>query len=284
MRTNLTSRLGRASAALAIAGLAVFAAGASAEARDYRSWNHHHHWNNGWHNGWNNHWRGGDGGWNGWQSSNGYGYTWPQRYWRAPVYTAPAYYYAPQAYSYYPEPVGPRPDLHDSAALKADFCQRRDAPFHGASFLWPAARMWQKPVVTILDNASIFFGMNRYPACVPSDVSGGIAQCVSAISSAPPSAPVFSSSPPPAAPKPTIIASASAITGAMRSGATTIATSTATCTSGRSSSASVLSMSSGRDRSSCSRHRCTPPDVRPPMYQQNQGPSGLNLNFNIPLN
>ncbi len=98
MRTNLTSRLGRASAMLAIAGLAVFATGASAEARDYRSWYQYHHWNNGWHgnngwhNGWNNHWRGG---WNGWQSSNGYGYTWPQRY-----------YSAPQAYSYYPEPVG----------------------------------------------------------------------------------------------------------------------------------------------------------------------------------
>ena len=112
MRTNLTSRLGRASAVLALAGLAVFAAGASAEAREYRSWNHHHHWNNGWHNGWNNHWRGGGwnnhwrGGWNGWQSSNGYGYTWPQRYWRAPIYSAPGYY-PPQAYSYYPEPVGP---------------------------------------------------------------------------------------------------------------------------------------------------------------------------------
>jgi hypothetical protein len=58
---------------------------------------------NGWHNGWNNHWRGG---WNGWRSSNGYGYTWPQRYWREPVYSAPAYY-PPPAYSYYPEPVGP---------------------------------------------------------------------------------------------------------------------------------------------------------------------------------
>ena len=112
MRTNWTSRLGRASAVLALAGLAVFSAGASAEARDYRGWNHYHHWNNGWHG--NNHWRGG---WNGWQSSNGYGYTWPQRYWRAPVYSAPAYYppayypprayYPSQAYSYYPEPVAP---------------------------------------------------------------------------------------------------------------------------------------------------------------------------------
>ena len=26
------------------------------------------------------------------------------------------------------------------------------------------------------------------------------------------------------------------------------------------------------------------PMYAPPMYQQNQGPSGLNLNFNIPLN
>jgi hypothetical protein len=104
MRTNLKSRLGRASAALAIAGAALVVAGASAEARDYRGWHrHHHHWNNGWHNGWNNHWRGG---WNGWRSSNGYGYTWPQRYWRPPIYSAPAYY-PPRAYSYYPEPVGP---------------------------------------------------------------------------------------------------------------------------------------------------------------------------------
>jgi len=103
MRTNLTSRLGRASAALAIAGLAVLAAAGSAEARDDRGWNHHHrHWNNGWHNGGNNHWRGG---WNGWQS-NRYVYSWPQRYWSAPVYSAPAYY-PPPAYSYYPEPVGP---------------------------------------------------------------------------------------------------------------------------------------------------------------------------------
>ena len=103
MRTNWMSRLGRASAVLALAGLTVFAAGASAEAREYRSWDHYHHWNNGWHNGWNNHWRGG---WNGWQSSNGYGYTWPQRYWSAPLYSAPSYYYPPPAYSYYPEPVG----------------------------------------------------------------------------------------------------------------------------------------------------------------------------------
>lgn len=103
MRTNWTSRLGRASAALAIAGSALFAAGASAEARDYRGWNrHHHHWNH-WNNGWNNQWRGG---WNGWQSSNGYGYTWPQRYWAAPAYRAPTYYSAPQVYPYYPEPVG----------------------------------------------------------------------------------------------------------------------------------------------------------------------------------
>jgi hypothetical protein len=93
MSTNLTSRLGRASAALAIACLAIFAAGSSVEARDYRGrgWHHHHHhhWNNGWH---------------GWRSSNAYGYTWPQRYWRA---RPPTYYTVPRAYSYYPEPVGP---------------------------------------------------------------------------------------------------------------------------------------------------------------------------------
>ena len=83
MSTDLTSRSGRASVALAIAGLAILAAGPSATARDDRGrgWHHPQHWNNGWHHGWNKAWRGG---WNGWQSSNGYGYTWPQRYWRAP--------------------------------------------------------------------------------------------------------------------------------------------------------------------------------------------------------
>jgi hypothetical protein len=103
MRTYFTSRLGRASAALAVAALTVVAAVNGAEAHD-GYWRHHHHWNNGWHSGWNNGWRGG---WNGWQSSNGYGYTWPQRYWSAPGYRAPTYYGVPQAYSYYPEPIGP---------------------------------------------------------------------------------------------------------------------------------------------------------------------------------
>jgi hypothetical protein len=102
MSTDLTSRFGRASVALAIAGLAILAAGSSAAARDDRGrgWHHPQHWNNGWHRGWNNGWRGG---WNGWQSSNGYGYTWPQRYWRTPPRT---YYTVPRAYRYYPEPVG----------------------------------------------------------------------------------------------------------------------------------------------------------------------------------
>jgi len=72
MRTNWTSRLGRASAVLALAGSALFAAGASAEAREYRSWNHHHHWNNGWHNGWGNGWG------NGWHNAGGWGNgVWP---------------------------------------------------------------------------------------------------------------------------------------------------------------------------------------------------------------
>jgi hypothetical protein len=108
MNTNFTTRWGRASAALAITGVALFAAG-TADAREYRYWNHHrHHWNQGvapqWHQWNNNTWRGG---WNGWQSSNGYGYTWNQRSWAPPVYRAPTYYGAPQGYSYYPEPVAP---------------------------------------------------------------------------------------------------------------------------------------------------------------------------------
>ena len=108
MHANLTSRLGRASAALALAGLAFIAMAATAEAREFRSWDHHQHWNNGWHNGWNNHWRGG---WNGWRPSNRYGYAGPRRYWGAP-YSAPAYY--PPAYSYY----SPGPSLSFTIPLR----------------------------------------------------------------------------------------------------------------------------------------------------------------------
>jgi hypothetical protein len=98
MRTDLTSRLVKASAALAVAGLALFAAAGGAEARDGYGWRHQH-WNNGWHGGWNNGWS--NRGWNnGWQRPNVNGYTWPQRYWNAPTYYGP-----PQAYSYYPEPM-----------------------------------------------------------------------------------------------------------------------------------------------------------------------------------
>src|SRR5579871_3747482 len=58
MRTNLMSRLGRASAVVAIAGLAIAAVGTSAEARE---WNHGWHgggWNHAWHGAYYNHWRG----------------------------------------------------------------------------------------------------------------------------------------------------------------------------------------------------------------------------------
>ena len=75
MRTNLMSRLGRASAVVAIAGLAIAAVGTSAEARE---WNHGWHgggWNHAWHGAYYNHWRGN---------------YWGPRY-AAPVYAAPVY-------------------------------------------------------------------------------------------------------------------------------------------------------------------------------------------------
>ncbi|HTR83498.1 MAG TPA: hypothetical protein VMI56_03395 [Reyranella sp.] len=79
MRTNLMSRLGRASAVIAIAGLAVAAVGTSAEARE---WNHGWHgegWNHGWHRPYYNHWAGS---------------YWGPRYWAPPpvVYAPPVYY------------------------------------------------------------------------------------------------------------------------------------------------------------------------------------------------
>jgi len=81
MRTNLMSRLGRASAVVAIAGLAIVAAGASAEARE---WNHGGH--NGWNHGWNHAWHGP-------YYHHWYGNYWGPRYYgAAPVYAPPAYY------------------------------------------------------------------------------------------------------------------------------------------------------------------------------------------------
>jgi len=80
MRSIWTSRLGKASIALAIAGLAVAAGGASAEARDYVYW-------------------------------NGYGYqhyygppAWGHRWHHYSYYNTPRSYYAPRTYAYTAEP------------------------------------------------------------------------------------------------------------------------------------------------------------------------------------
>jgi hypothetical protein len=79
MRTNLTSGLGRSAAALAVAAVALFAAGTSAQAREF------HHWNHGWNHGWN-HWHG----------------AYANPYWGPRYYAPPAYYGAP---AYYPPPA-----------------------------------------------------------------------------------------------------------------------------------------------------------------------------------
>lgn len=122
MRTSLTSRLGRASAALTIAGLALFAANGAAQAQNQspplvfhsdQGWDtsgsqvpHNYGWNN---NGWNNNgWNRNNNGWRGrgWQSSNDYRYGNGYGYGYAPGYAPPTYYGAPQGYSYQPNPVG----------------------------------------------------------------------------------------------------------------------------------------------------------------------------------
>lgn len=50
MRTDLKSRLGRASAAIAVGIVALTGAAATADAHDwqYDNWRHHHRWNYGW--------------------------------------------------------------------------------------------------------------------------------------------------------------------------------------------------------------------------------------------
>jgi hypothetical protein len=75
MRTNLMSRLVRASAVIAIAGLAIAAVGTNAEARE---WNH----------GWNG---GGYHAWHGTYYHPWYGHYYGPRY-VAPVYAPPPYY------------------------------------------------------------------------------------------------------------------------------------------------------------------------------------------------
>jgi len=73
MRNILMSRLGRASTILAIAGLAIVAGGAGAEARN-------------------------DGYWDGWGYHHYYGHPWwAQRYYYG---YAPRYYYGPPAVAY----------------------------------------------------------------------------------------------------------------------------------------------------------------------------------------
>ena len=205
MRTNWTSRLGRASAALAIAGLAVFAAGASAEAREYRSWNHHHHWNNGWQRGTIIGTAAGTitGGAAGTAGSRRTATAIRGR----SVTGAPIYRRRPTIRRR-PTPIirsrSAEPELHNSAARNGGLrrLRGRATPWRvffvtGGANMAETRRRDSRQYLNFLRDESA-------PACVPSDVSGGIAQCVSPISSAPPSAPVFSSSPPPAAPKPTI--------------------------------------------------------------------------------
>jgi hypothetical protein len=84
MRTNLKSRLGRASAAVAVGVMALVGVASTADARDwrYQSWHRHHHHH-----------------WNGWAVSNGYHHRYYHRHWRPyAYYPAPRYYYAPPAY------------------------------------------------------------------------------------------------------------------------------------------------------------------------------------------
>jgi hypothetical protein len=99
MRTHLRSRLGRASAAIAVGIVTLVGIASTADAHDWRY--HHgryHHWNRG----------------NGWALNNGYytgyypyyhrswdrGWTWGERYGAPPPY---AYYQAP---AYYPPTFG----------------------------------------------------------------------------------------------------------------------------------------------------------------------------------
>ncbi len=91
MRSIWMSRLGRASIALAIAGLAIAAGGAGAEARDYGyydGWRYHHYYS---HPSWGHRYY--------------YGY-------------APRYYYAPPAYAYSPEPYYYGPSFNLTVPLR----------------------------------------------------------------------------------------------------------------------------------------------------------------------
>lgn len=87
MSSILKNTLGRAATIVAIAGLAVAAFGATAEAGPYR----HHGWDRGWHDSWHH-------GWN-------QPYRWDHARWYRNGYYAPRYY-APQAV-YPPAYYGP---------------------------------------------------------------------------------------------------------------------------------------------------------------------------------
>jgi len=94
MRSIWMSRLGRTSIALAIAGLAIVAGGASAEARDYGYWDgwgyHHYYSSNPW---------------------------WGHRYYYSGY--APRYYsYAPPVVAYGPEPYYSGPSFNLTVPLR----------------------------------------------------------------------------------------------------------------------------------------------------------------------
>ena len=79
------------------------------------------------------HWRGG---WNGWQSSNGYGYYLAAALLACAGYSAPAYYPPPAYGYYYPEPVGRGLNFRIPLALTRTSLElRMTRHSRGASFL-----------------------------------------------------------------------------------------------------------------------------------------------------
>jgi hypothetical protein len=89
MRSILKSKLGRASAILAVAGLALTAIGSTAEARDWGHWDHGHYYNHGY--------------WHGGPYYHGYGYAY-RPYYNGYYAAPPAIYAPPPAYGYYGPP------------------------------------------------------------------------------------------------------------------------------------------------------------------------------------
>jgi hypothetical protein len=84
MRNIFMSKLGRASAILAVAGLALTAIGSTAEARDWGHWDHGHYYNHGYYHAY--------------PYRYGYGYGYRPYYYAPPVVTYPP------AYGYYGPP------------------------------------------------------------------------------------------------------------------------------------------------------------------------------------